>query len=70
MPKPAIGTPGHVKFTHGTTAGVVSDHADGDRDIVVTLFCNAASSAEGIDGPVAQYPTKVGDQVSDFTPAA
>lgn len=61
-----IGTAVVVKFTHGTTPGVVSDHGDGERDHIVTLFCNSASDAEGIDGVVAQYPSKEGDQVSDF----
>jgi hypothetical protein len=64
----ALGTVGVVKFTHGDTAAVVSDHADGERNLIVTLFCNAASEAEGIDGTVAQYPTKLGDKVSDFQP--
>lgn len=67
--KVPIGTLGTVRFKHGETAGIVSDHGDGDRDLVVTLFTNAASEAEGLAGGTVGYPTKVGDQVSDFTPA-
>ena len=62
-----IGTLGTVKFPSGVTAGIVADHADGERDIIVHLFGNAASEAEGFES--GSYPTKVGDQISDFQPA-
>ena len=65
-----IGTHGTVKFTGGDAYAIVSDIVDGERDLVVAVFCNAASDADGVSGVVAQYPTKVGDKVSDFTPAA
>ena len=70
MGKPPIGTTGTVRFPHGAAAAIVTDHADGERDLIATVFCNAATSAEGIDGVVALYPTKVGDQISDFQPSA
>lgn len=68
MAKVPLGTLGTVQFSTGLTVGVVSDYDEGkERDLLVTLFPNTASAADGY-GDATAYPTKVGDQVSDFKP--